>query len=321
MNEAVGVDSKILSPFSDSGEGVSLRFWGVRGSIAVPGATTSAYGGNTSCVEVRLGGEIFILDAGTGIRGLGHALATELGGEPTDLTLLISHVHWDHVQGLPFFAPAYQSGNRLRIYGYEGCRGGLAQILNNQMEHPYFPISMDSMLGLEGVYQLDEGGLQVGDVRVRLIGLNHPGGATGYRLEHRGCAVAYLTDNEPYTTGVSQPGVLQPTGTSGRDDQELVAFLREADVVVMDAQYDRQDYLEHLGWGHGCVDDVVRIACEAKVGRLYLFHHDPEHDDDRMDRIVAEAQKLAAGYGATTEVRAACEGEQWVLSGAVAEAH
>jgi phosphoribosyl 1,2-cyclic phosphodiesterase len=286
----------------------SVRFWGVRGSIPTPGPATIRYGGNTSCVEVRLGDQIIIFDAGTGIRLLGDSLMEESKGASIEVSMLISHTHWDHIQGLPFFAPAYQPENCVRIYGFEGAKRGLERVLWDQMESPHFPIQMTQMVGDVTVNELSCSEFQIGDVTVRALQLNHPGGSTGFRLERKGHVIVYVPDNEPVsylTENSTGAGV-----SDGRDpNQALIDFVRGADVAIMDAQYDATEYPSHVGWGHGCVDDVVRIAAAGQVQQLALFHHDPNHDDQWMDSMVQSADLLAKSLGADLQVRAAREGE------------
>src|SRR6266852_7745017 len=175
-----------------------IRLWGVRGSLPVPGPATNRYGGNTSCVEVRADGEIIVLDAGTGIRGLGLALEKELGPETVKLTLLITHTHWDHIQGLPFFPPAYNPKNLIRILGYEGARAGLSTILASQMETPFFPVSLRELPSHLAIEELKDMKFHIGKVEVHSIFANHPGICAGYRLFTSAGSIAYMPDNEPY---------------------------------------------------------------------------------------------------------------------------
>lgn len=290
-----------------------LKFWGVRGSVPTPGASTVFYGGNTSCVEVRADNEIIILDAGTGIRLLGLALAEEFKDKPINLTLLLTHTHWDHIQGFPYFLPAYKAPNRVRILGYEGARLGLASTLAGQMESTYFPIALTEMPGSIVIEELKRWEFNVGAVRVRASVVNHPGLAVGYRLYTSGGSIAYLPDNEPFgREGGTHNPERSGEGESTEDtNTHLIEFIRDTDALIIDAQYVQEEYDEHIGWGHGCVDDVVRLAIAANVKHLFLFHHDPSHDDDYITKMVAHARDLATGHPLTID--AAREGEEFVL--------
>jgi phosphoribosyl 1,2-cyclic phosphodiesterase len=290
-----------------------IRFWGVRGSIPVPGPDTVRYGGNTACVEFRGGGEIIILDSGTGIRPLGQALDAEFAGKALNLTLLITHSHWDHIQGFPFFRPAYEPGNHLRILGFEGTRDGLAGIFSTQMESPYFPIGLGELPGHLAFEELRTMEIAVGAVKVQAAFANHPGVCVGYRLNTRAGSVAYLPDHEPFHRMRNPHTVPDALRDQARDfarseDEKIVRFLDGVDALILDAQFDADEYARHTGWGHSSVDDAVDLALRAKAKRLFLFHHDPAHSDDKMDQMVGHARKLAAKSGKGLEVEAAREG-------------
>lgn len=289
-----------------------VKFWGVRGSIASPGSATVFYGGNTSCVEVRADGEVIVLDAGTGIRLLGLSLAQEFNGQPLNLTLLLTHTHWDHIQGFPFFVPAYDPKNTVRILGYEGARQGLAATLGAQMESPYFPVGMRELPGNISIEELRDMEFSVGTVRVRAMFVNHPGICVGYRLETSGGSVVYIPDNEPFLRLRSKPpeAGAKTLEFAREQDAKLVEFVRDADVLIMDSQYDASEYEAHIGWGHSCVDDVAELATRAQVKQLFLFHHDPTHDDEHVSRMLGHARQLV---GNGTLVEAAREGLEVVL--------
>lgn len=288
---------------------VSVRFWGVRGSLPTPGPETIVYGGNTSCVEVRTDGEIIILDAGSGIRRLGLALSREFEGRPMTLTLLLTHTHWDHIQGFPFFVPAYKTENRLRILGAEGARSGLEKTLSSQMESPYFPISMRQMPGNIVIEELKDMRAMVGPVEVSSFFLHHPGICVGYRLAMRGGSIAYLTDHEPFERFMKLSGKnsSEEVAYARGEDQKLVDFIDGADVLIIDSQYAADEYSNRVGWGHGCVDDVVAIAIKARVKQLFLFHHDPDHDDAFITQMVEHGRRLAREAGSELCVEAARE--------------
>ncbi len=272
----------------------------MRGSIATPGTTTVRYGGNTSCVEVRSGEDIIILDAGTGLRALGQSLLKEFKNRPLNLTLLLTHTHWDHIQGLPFFGPIYNPHCRLRILGCEGARKGLVAALTGQMESTYFPVPFDKLPSNIEIEELKDFNFAIGSVLVRAQRANHPGVCVGYRLFSPDGLVAFFPDTEPRIGGL---------------DRDMIDFVRDADVLILDSQYDKAEYKKHTGWGHGCVDDSVALALHAGVKKLCLFHHDPDHDDRRMDELVKHARELVTKRKAKLKVDAAREGMVIQLGG------
>ncbi|MEO5803440.1 MAG: response regulator [Verrucomicrobiota bacterium] len=293
-----------------------LKFWGVRGSIPTPGAGTVFYGGNTSCIEIRADDEIIILDAGTGIRPLGVELDAEFKNEPTHLTLLISHTHWDHIQGFPFFLPAYNPKNKIRILGFEGAREGLENILSAQMESSYFPISMRELPSHIVIEELKEVNFNIGKIRVEAEFLNHPGICTGYRIFTSSGSISYLTDVELFQrmrANNLQPLSNEEQAFARQQDERLARFAHKSDVLILDAQYDAAEYETHVGWGHSCMEDSVAFALGAKVKRLFLFHHDPEHNDDKISRLVARARQLVEEKGSNLIVEAAREGFEVIL--------
>jgi phosphoribosyl 1,2-cyclic phosphodiesterase len=296
-----------------------LKFWGVRGSIPVPGPGTIRYGGNTSCVEVRADGEIIVLDAGTGIRSLGLALENEFGSEPIRIALLITHVHWDHIQGFPFFVPSYNDKNLIRIYGYNGADTGLREILSGQMTTPFFPVKLYDLPGRLYIKKLDTMEFEIGQVRVRSKFVNHPGVCVGYRLDTSSGSVAYIPDNEPYDAfklHAVKTQLLSPEQTQKRAEKEraaLIKFLAGCDVLILDSQYTDEEYKHHVGWGHGALSMGVQLALDAGVKKFILFHHDPEHDDAEIDEMVKQASELVAKSGKTLQVVGAKEGEELLL--------
>jgi len=299
---------------------VRIRFWGVRGSIASPGPATVRYGGNTSCVEVRCGGEIIVLDAGTGIRALGESLRKEFAGRPIKTTLLLSHTHWDHIQGLPFFRPAYDQGNSVTVLGYEGAQQSLLKTLSAQMDSAFFPVSLDRLTGSLTVRELKELEFQVGRIPVQATFTNHPGITLAYRLCTPCGGVVYMPDTEilPFPRSPSASSELKdpPASEEFSDykNQLLAEFAQDADIFICDAQYTAADYESHRGWGHSCIDDTVAMAIRAKVKRLLLFHHDPTRDDAGVDEMVAHARALVEAQGANLRVDAAAEGLEILLT-------
>jgi phosphoribosyl 1,2-cyclic phosphodiesterase len=296
-----------------------LKLWGVRGSIPVPGLGTVRYGGNTACIEVRADGELIVLDAGSGIRELGLALENEFGSRPIHLSLLITHAHWDHIQGFPFFVPSYNDKNQIRIFGYNGADSGLREILKGQMATPFFPVALYDLPGKIQFESLETMDFKIGKVRIRARLMNHPGVCVGYRIFTSKGSIAYLPDHEPYEAfklHSAKSHLLSPEQTKKRaeeDRAELVKFLHGSDVLILDTQYTDEEYQAHVGWGHGSLTTAVSLALDAGVRKLILFHHDPTHDDQMIDKMVQTARKMAAKSESYLEVEGAREGAEMTL--------
>ncbi len=260
---------------------ITVQFWGVRGSLACPEPEVARYGGNTSCVEVRCGDRVLIFDGGTGLRPLGNLLAES--GRRTDADLFFSHFHIDHVCGLPFFAPMYDASTRLRLWGGNLLPSRrIVQAIGQMMSEPLFPMGPDSFKA--GIEYHD---FYAGDVlkphpgvTLRTAPLNHPGGATGYRLEYGKSAIAYITDTE------HRPGAL---------DKNVLQLARDVDLMIYDCNYTEEEYPAHVGWGHSTWQQGVRLANAADAKLLAIFHHDPDHIDDRLDRIGRDAKAQRPG--------------------------
>ena len=289
-----------------------IRFWGTRGSLAKPGPTTLHYGGNTSCVEVRTAnGTLIVLDCGTGAHGLGQHLVAA-APQPVHGHLLITHTHWDHIQGFPFFAPLFVPANVWDIYAPGGFGKRLEETLAGQMEYAYFPVTLEQLGATIRYHDLVEGVFEVEDTHVTARYLNHPGWALGYRVEAGGAVVVYATDHEPH----AEPQLVASGKSSGglhvvpvhREDQAHIAFLRGADLVIHDAQYTAAEYLQKIGWGHSPMEYAVDVALAAGVKQLALFHHDPTHDDDTLDRLVEVCRRRVAACQGALMVFAAAEG-------------
>ncbi len=289
-----------------------IRFWGTRGSLAKPGPTTLRYGGNTSCVEVRAAdGTLIVLDCGTGAHALGLALASS--GRPVRGHLMITHTHWDHIQGFPFFAPLFCRDHEWDIYAPGGLGQHLERTLAGQMEYTYFPVTLGQLAATIRYHDLVEGSFAVGDVRVITTYLNHPALALGYRLEAGSVSVVYSVDHEPHAPLF--PGTTDPaSGSAGAgpvhgEDRRHVEFLAGADLIIHDAQYTLDEYPEKIGWGHTPAEWAVDYALAARAKRLALFHHDPLRDDDAVDRLVEVCRRRAAREASGLEVFAGAEGQ------------
>ena len=294
-----------------------LKFWGTRGSISVPDPGTLRYGGNTTCVEVRADGEIIVLDAGSGIRPLGNALEKEFASQPIRLSLLITHAHWDHIQGLPFFAPAYEKKNEICVCGYDGVDVSFGEIMAEPMKAPFFPIAMRELSASIDIKKLTEMEFCLGKVQVRARFVNHPGVCAGYRVFTSAGSIAFLPDHEPFrflhSAKANDMSPEQAKKTAEEQRIGLVEFLHGSDILILDAQYTDTEYESHVGWGHGSISGAVSLALDAKVRRLLLFHHDPSHDDTKVNAMVDDARRIARESGNELEVDAAREGEELVL--------
>jgi phosphoribosyl 1,2-cyclic phosphodiesterase len=253
----------------------AVKFWGVRGSIACPSPRHVIYGGNTSCLEVTAGDQLVVLDAGTGIRDLGDSL---LKRDVRRAHLLLTHVHWDHINGFPFFGPAYSPNRTFEIRAaHLSPLGGVRAVLSGQMAQPTFPVPIDTMrskLEFMDFQAGDRFGLP-GGVDVRTAPLNHPNGATGYRLEYGGKSFCYVTDTEHVI---------------GSPDQNVLGLIEGSDLVIYDCTYTDDEFTSKIGWGHSTWQEAVRLCRAAKVKKLAIFHHDPSHEDAVMATIEAEAK-------------------------------
>jgi phosphoribosyl 1,2-cyclic phosphodiesterase len=260
--------------------GFYVRFWGVRGSIACPSPRHMEYGGNTACVEVTAGDARIILDAGTGIRNLGSLLLQE---DARRAQLLLSHTHWDHISGFPFFSPAFFGGRAFRVMaGHLNAHGGVRATLAGQMMQPMFPVPLEIMKS-DLIFEDFEAGDHFtldGGVHVRTARLNHPSGATGYRLDHAGKSVCYVTDTE------HQPG---------KPDQAVLALIDGADLVIYDCTYTDDELPSKVGWGHSTWREGIRLCQAAHAKTLVIFHHEPDHEDERMAEIEREARAVWSG--------------------------
>jgi phosphoribosyl 1,2-cyclic phosphodiesterase len=280
-----------------------LTFWGTRGSVPTPGPLTVRYGGNTPCVEVRTdSGRLIILDAGTGLRELGRSLVERSSGAPLEADVFLTHAHWDHIQGLPFFPPIFQAGNRFTIWGPGTLNGGIGRVIREQMSPVVFPVPFERLAASVDFRNLGESQSSV-DVDVANFEVQHPGGAVAYRFTSRGSnarSFVYISDNE------LAPNDQYHTPANWR--ARLVDFLRGANVLVHDATYTNEEYADHRGWGHSTYDEALELAIEGGVETLVLFHHKPERTDDDLDACAAACRDAVRARGSRLRVVAAAEG-------------
>ena len=264
-----------------SGERFTVRFWGVRGSIACAGPETLRYGGNTSSLEVWCGERLLLFDAGTGIRYLGNRLCQEA---PIDSDLYLTHTHFDHVCGLPFFRPFFQQENTFRVWaGHLGGRASIQHVLWKFMMAPLFPVPPEVFRANVSYNDFAAGETlhPAAGITLRTTPLNHPDGATGYRIEFAGRSMCYLTDTEH---------------VAGAPDRNILGLIAGADLVIYDCMYTDQEWADgHVGWGHSTWQEAVRLCRSAGAGRLVVFHHNPDHDDDTLDVIAAEVEAALPG--------------------------
>lgn len=260
-------------------DGLKVRFWGVRGSISCPGAEYLRYGGNTSCLEVTAGGRRLIFDAGTGIRALGLELARNVD---LDIDIYFTHTHLDHITGLTFFAPLFEERNSVRLWaGHLEAPHTLKTVVSRLMQAPLYPVSLEVFRAKVDFREFSSGDtLACGEVGIRTAPLNHPNGATGYRIDYGGKSICYITDTE------HRPG---------ERDQTIVDLCRDADVMIYDSSYTDDEYPRYRDWGHSTWQEGVRVADAAAVGTLAVFHHDPSHDDAFMDEVARQAAGLRPG--------------------------
>ena len=281
-----------------------VQFWGTRGSIPSPGSKTVRYGGNTPCVELRTDdGWLIILDAGTGIRELGRSLIERANGAPIAGDIFLTHAHWDHIQGLPFFGPIFQRGNHFTIWGSKSLETSIDRVVRDQMSPVVFPVTFEQLDAVIDFRELAPGDAAGSSYSVSAFPVRHPGGALGYRFANGNGAVSalvYISDNELNATAAYD------TPKDWRD--QLVNFVIGASVLIHDTMYTREEYDHHRGWGHSTYEDAVELALDAGVERLVLFHHKPERTDDDVFRRMQECRALVARRGRNLAVIAAAEG-------------
>lgn len=281
-----------------------VQFWGTRGSIPSPGRRTVRYGGNTPCVEIRTeDGWLVILDAGTGIRELGLSLQDRSDGAPLEGDIFLTHAHWDHIQGIPFFAPIFQRGNHFTIWGSKALEGSVDRVVRDQMSPVVFPVTFEELDA-----RIDFSSIAAGERRsgrgyeVEAFEVQHPGGALGYRFRSPGSSqsIVYVSDNEV--------GAPEKYDSAPGWREAFVNFVHGATVLVHDTMYTTEEYDHHRGWGHSTFRDAVEVAMDAGVGTLVLFHHEPRRSDDELDQRIDECRALVRSRGGALQVLGAAEG-------------
>lgn len=284
---------------------LTLSYWGSRGTLPVPGQGTLRYGGNTSCVSLQVDDEpLIIFDAGTGIKNLSNHLVAS-GIKRLTAKIFISHPHWDHINALPFFVPLYIQGNEIEILGPSQGDASTRTIISTQMDDVYFPVTIREFGARVFFHDLREESLYVGGIQVDSLLLKHPGNCLGYRASFNGKTVCYITDNELY-----------PIGSPNYDavfEERLTRFIHGTDILIIDTSYLDEEYPAKIGWGHSCTSEVIRIANQAHVKSLHLFHHDPDQDDAAVDRKQSQAKRGLELLDSTVECLCPAEGDQFVL--------
>jgi len=284
---------------------IELAFWGVHGTLPVPGRNTTKYGGNTSCVSLDFSDNtLFILDAGSGIKSLSDYLVSE-NRHQIDAKIFISHPHWDHINALPFFAPLFRQGSEIEIYGPSHGDITMEQMISGQMDGIYFPIKIKEFSANISFRNLKEETIEINGKTIKTMLLNHPGYCLGYRVEYKGHSICYITDNELYPTDS------QSFNRFYR--QRLIKFVKGADALIADATYRDIEYKAKIGWGHSAVGQVANLADKAGVKTLYLFHHDPDQTDADIDEKLKTAQTILSENKSSTRCLAPKEKERFIL--------
>ncbi len=281
---------------------MKITFWGTRGSIPVPGKDTTVYGGNTTCLEITLdSGITVIIDAGTGLRCLGEGLAAK--GERVDVYLLMTHIHWDHLLGFPFFPPIYEERTKISIDGAPNCMKGLRAPFDNKLGDGFFPVKFDDLKAdTRHLDTLSHGPLNIGDCVIDSIPLQHPQGGYGFRFREQGKALVFITDNE-----------LTNENWAERHLDDYVSFCQDADILIHDAQYTPEERERRRGWGHSDYVSALELALKAQVKRLILFHHDPSRKDPEVEALRNHCEELARERGEKILIDAAREQGELIL--------
>jgi len=282
-----------------------IQFWGVRGTMPVPGKKTTYYGGNTNCITLCVAEKnYFIFDAGTGLKVFSDFLLKQ-NQFPIRAKFLITHPHYDHIQGLPFFVPLYMKKNEFDFFGM--CHGGknIKELISGQMNNVYFPITIKEFSANLNFHILKEESFQLAELNIQTLQLNHPGACLGYRVQYHDRVFCYVTDNELFLKDHEKFNPL--------DDERLINFMQNADIAVVDSTYTDDEYLKKIGWGHSCLSRVVEVAHLANIKTLCLHHHDPSQTDRDIDQKLKNAKKLLKKLGSKTRCIAPREGQKIVL--------
>lgn len=291
-----------------------VKFWGTRGSIPTPGHKTRKYGGNTSCVEIRFNDTLFICDGGTGLRELGQDLEQRDNG-PVRAHMFFSHTHWDHIQGFPFFAPAYRPDSKLYVYDVEEHDNRVHRLLLGQMQSDYFPVSFSDLGAHIESAHLEGGTKLIDGVAVRAFEQCHPGKSFAYAFEKEGVKVVYATDNELDLSLLDPEAALSTPDALRRLPSDFVEFVSGADLLIADGQYTDEDYVTKVGWGHARAHTVVDLALQAGVRHCAIYHHDPMHSDELVEQKVQSCRQRAEAAGADVVVFGAREGLELKFDG------
>ena len=302
---------------------MEIFFWGTRGSIPCPGPDTVRYGGNTTCVEIRAGGQRIIVDAGTGIRKAGGNLIAEDGPSGNEIHMLMTHTHWDHIQGFPFFVPIFIPGNQIHIRGPHMPMESFDDVIRKQMQYSYFPVKYGELGANLKTSTLRQEPFQIGPITVTPKYVNHPVVTLAYRFDYDGKSICFLTDVEPYRD-VLYNGICpsedereefeEIQALVASQNQSLIDFTRDTDLLVLDSQYTHEEYLDgKIGWGHTSMEDSIEIARQGNAKHLVFAHHDPERTDDQLDRLLGHyREQLGAEKGCTIqELSASIEGKSF----------
>lgn len=280
---------------------MKIKFWGTRGSVPVPGPSTIRYGGNTTCIETRLSDDtIIIFDAGTGIRNLGRELMAN--NNQHQINMVLTHSHWDHIQGFPFFDPANNSDVNINILGCPGTYFKLRKILTDQMEFKYFPVPFDALKSHISFREISNGVHPVGNAELSYIELNHPGTTYGFKLVEESTSLAFLTDNE-----------LKPPPPIKTPWQKFVQFCSGLDVLIHDAMWTNEELISHKGWGHSSMEQVIELAFETNIKAVFFFHHLPDRNDEELEQIFEQTLKKMKDKTRNTTFYLAKEGDEYQI--------